>query len=347
MRLTPIKVRGRGPRKKGFIPPPPKQLPSKAIQNADDSTAIGLSAKRRRRGRKPPSLIEQVPLEILQHIFLLSGNLNLPRATPRLGYFLSSRSCLVELVFEAFAPTWDVWFGCTHTPGWVGGQLQSYYGYSTDAERFGGDPELQSAVLTCHWARLSLLLDAQQIWVRRHGRHRYFEHLTFAAVPPDSSHGFGGLGHLTSVHDCFEHDWAAFLSSPTSASEPQTIYVGTHPHTQLPEDLITGTFDWEGARHLFWLFCQGVAAPCGDGGWWEITKAAFERVMDLDDDALALVLLRLFERWGFFGAGKWPDHVREEVVAELERRHGGSDPALPKTCEYAMRILTLSEERGP
>lgn len=99
-----------------------------------------LTRSSKRRKTRPAALIEQLPLEILERIFLFSGNLSLPRSSLRIGYNLSGRSFRLELLVSAFAPTWDVWFGCTHGQE---GQVHSYYGYYTDTHRIGGDPDFQ------------------------------------------------------------------------------------------------------------------------------------------------------------------------------------------------------------
>lgn len=62
---------------------------------------------RRARAPRPPPFDRRFPLEIIERIFLLSQNLNLPRASPRLGWMLSSRRTLVETALAAFGPAWD------------------------------------------------------------------------------------------------------------------------------------------------------------------------------------------------------------------------------------------------
>jgi hypothetical protein len=96
MGLTPLKIRGRGPRKKSFRPP------ERLDQGSRSARVL------RRRGPHP---LELLPLEILEEIVLLSENAELPRASLRLGYRLSSEIFLRRLLIYAFAPTWNLCYG--------------------------------------------------------------------------------------------------------------------------------------------------------------------------------------------------------------------------------------------
>lgn len=128
MRLTPIKVRGKGPRKAVFRP----SERSKQLTRRGHAADVAAAESRK------PAPIERLPTEILQRIFLFSAALNFPRASLRIGALLSPRSFRLELIILAFGPTWDVWFG-VHS----GNLVQSYYGWEDDLDRFGGDPKLQ------------------------------------------------------------------------------------------------------------------------------------------------------------------------------------------------------------
>lgn len=104
MELTPIKIRGKGPRKKGWRPPK-KQRSLTGTPAASPSPKI--------RGMEGAAPIEKLPIEIVERIFLLSGNLDLPRASLRIGYNLSGRSSLLRLLLANYAPTWDRYLGCS------------------------------------------------------------------------------------------------------------------------------------------------------------------------------------------------------------------------------------------
>ncbi len=130
MELTPIRVRGKKRR-----PSEDKALATRPLKRRETDPVNQRPKKKR---RKPLSLEERLPLEVLERIFLMSQNLNFPRCSRRIGYLLSSRSLLLELLITAFGPTWDNWFGC------VSSDVSSYWGYTSQyAAHFGGDPEFQ------------------------------------------------------------------------------------------------------------------------------------------------------------------------------------------------------------
>jgi len=148
MTLTPIHVRGtrgKGRNKKTWHPPDPQKLKERKRQrkdrDGDDAAAQGRAtgAKRilRERVRSPPALIERLPVEILERIFLLSENLGFPRSSHRIGYSLSRPSFRTALIVAAFGPTWDMWFGCPRP------LIQSYHGYLEDHDHVGGNPKFQ------------------------------------------------------------------------------------------------------------------------------------------------------------------------------------------------------------
>ncbi|KAK1783769.1 hypothetical protein QBC45DRAFT_447315 [Copromyces sp. CBS 386.78] len=176
MKLTPIKIRGRHGRKQPWQPPNPERFKRKHLdgdgdedEQFDEQNGVipsqvdqnGVRRRRRVKTRKPAAPIEQLPPEILERIFSMSENLNFPRSSLRIGYMLSARTFLLQLIVDAFSPTWDMWFGCPRK------DIQSYRGYEKDGERMPGNPDFQTAILTSKWLTLSLILHAQQVWIRR------------------------------------------------------------------------------------------------------------------------------------------------------------------------------------
>lgn len=93
MAPTPILIRGKRKR---------------AVSSKTSSPVLPAPPPTRRRVRpRSTPFGNRLPLEILEHIFLLSENVNLARASPLLGFRLSNRQTLVELVAAAFGPTWE------------------------------------------------------------------------------------------------------------------------------------------------------------------------------------------------------------------------------------------------
>lgn len=155
MKLTPIKIRGRHGRKQPWQPPNPERFKRKHLdgddgdEEFDEETGVipsqvdqnGVRRRRRVKTRKPAAPIEQLPPEILERIFSMSENLNFPRSSLRIGYMLSARTFLLQLIVDAFSPTWDMWFGCPRK------DIQSYRGYEKDDERMPGNPDFQVSLL--------------------------------------------------------------------------------------------------------------------------------------------------------------------------------------------------------
>lgn len=90
---------------------------------------------------------KEVPLEVLERIFWLSENINLPLASLRFGRLLSGRPTLRESFISAFAPTWEIWHGCVKGSQRPMHCIQSYAGWEDDSIRWGGSPDFQ--VCTC------------------------------------------------------------------------------------------------------------------------------------------------------------------------------------------------------
>jgi hypothetical protein len=140
MELTPVHIKGkRGQGKKPVWRPPVPANPLKRPRSEDKEGDENEERSRvqRLKTRKPPASIELLPSEILEKIFFMSKNFNFLRSSLRLGYRFSSRSFLSKIVWEAFVPTWEVWFGCPQY------QIKSYSGYRDDDDRIGGDPAFQ------------------------------------------------------------------------------------------------------------------------------------------------------------------------------------------------------------
>lgn len=197
-----------------------------------------------------------------------------------------------------------------------------------------------------------MILDAMDIWLHRHGRGRYYEHVRFlcspwpteppgsprSCGPPHEFHS-GGFDHVTSIHDCFESDWRGFAADPFC--HPTTFastHRGVHPSTRVPEGLVAGPFDWEKVRRLFWLRCNGAALAPVPGENWELTKQGFDNIMRLDDDKLAFLLVRLYHSWDVFDSD-WPEHVRHEVRDDLEAWRLNPNIQLRGTCRFTYQLF--------
>lgn len=150
------------------------------------------------------------------------------------------------------------------------------------------------------------------------------EPIDYSLPPCDSPHEehLAAFDHVTSIRDCFEQDWRAFTvdHGPDYIAVTNTIHIGVHPFARVPDSLVTGPFNWEKARLLFWLRCNGAAltAPAPDANW-ELVKLGFENIFGLDDETLVYLLVRLFHSWDVLHSN-WPEHISLEVDKGLRSR---------------------------
>ena len=144
MKLTPIRVKGKGGLKQKPKPPAPQRgIKRSRDDDGGGSSGVGNDGSRRRpfQSRKPAAPIEELPTEVLERIIFLSGNLNFLRSSLRLGYRFSSPSFLTELLGAAFAPTWDALLG--HTAQLINSHRGSYSKTSEYIKQMPGDPDFQ------------------------------------------------------------------------------------------------------------------------------------------------------------------------------------------------------------
>ncbi|KAM0433041.1 hypothetical protein ACHAQK_009403 [Fusarium lateritium] len=250
MGLTPIRIRGKrkypSARKPSTLGtptsisgvdenPPPKKM-KRSLSN--------VLASRATRWRP---VLQNLPAEILESIFLYSANVALPRAAPVIGAKLSSRATLVRFLIWAFHDTWEQGFG--NPGGWDG----------LDKNNIGGDRHLQSTLLNLPWIDTDLILQAQQTWADTYARDRLYKHY-LPTMDEDgdpliysSNHQFdGGIGHFDS-RECFEADYQEVVSWKPFQWVEKWGGCDVHPKIRIPTALITGPWDEKRLRLLFWI----------------------------------------------------------------------------------------------
>ncbi|GKT42495.1 uncharacterized protein ColSpa_02676 [Colletotrichum spaethianum] len=356
MQLTPIKVRG----KRGKAPSSKTPVKQPA-QKRTSRLSSRLTSKRK-------SLLErQLPLEIIERIFVLSENLNFPRCSPLVGRLLSGRSTLVNLLIAAFHPTWDCWFGVhrrlvkTALKRGATEDLSRVWRHESFPEFFPGDPDLQSSVLASHWVNVDIVFDARQVWAWRFARNRWYSHShvgpkdeeTDQVSSLDSPHDrVGGFGHFDS-RGCFDYDWLAY---GLNGSKPALdFYVDVHPKTIIPDGLITGPWTPEQQKLLFWLR-RGGAKIQAEHQTWEANKqtlrvglqnAVTHRNPGNLDGRLMHMLLLLDDFFPSQGLednlSLWPLDVLEEehakVVTLLEARKRSKAGPLSELVQLEKRMV--------
>jgi len=346
MQLTPIKVRG----KRGKAPS--SKAPTKQpVKKRTSRLSSRLSVKRK-------SLLErQLPLEIIERIFVLSENLNFPRCSPLVGRLLSGRSTLVNLLIAAFHPTWDCWFGVnrralkTVSKRDATEDSRRVWRHEDFSECFPGDPEFQSSVLASPWLSMDIMIDARQVWAWRFARDRWYSHSHVGPKDEETDHTgsldclhdrVGGFGHFDS-RGCFEYDWLAYgLNGPKPALD---FYVDVHPKATIPDGLITGPWTPEQQRLLFWLR-RGGAKIQAEHQTWETLRVGLQNAVthrnpgNLDGRLVHMLLLLgdFFSSQGLEdNLSLWPLDVLEEehakVVRLLEARGRSKAGPLPELVQ--------------
>ncbi|KAL2180836.1 uncharacterized protein P884DRAFT_49776 [Thermothelomyces heterothallicus CBS 202.75] len=355
MKLTPIKVKGKAGPRKTWKPPTDRTRKAKRRRDEEDEKEGGDDGgdrppRRRFKARKPAEPIEELPTEILERIIFMSRNLNFLRSSLRIGYRFSSRSFLTELLEAAFAPTLDLWFG--YKKGQVAPPDRRRKGEGWGNYRWllpecvPGEPDFQSAVLACKWVNTTLILEAQQKWFRRNGLGRLIEYLKPSKTPVAGP----GLDGHPDVAARFEAEWetlrascAAWFPAENPPDEEARLpiwqppcYVEVHPLTRAPERLLTGPFDWETARTLFWLVRGGAHQLRQSPLSWEATKRGYDNIMALGDKQLAFLLLTLWVELRAFE--HWPEFLRhqglEAAAHQLEHCDSPTDWKLWKWAYY-------------
>ncbi|KAL1894590.1 hypothetical protein Sste5346_005825 [Sporothrix stenoceras] len=124
---------------------------------------------RRARTKKPVPFDQRFPFEVIERIFFFSMNFNLPRASPRFGWMLSSRHTLRDLIFAAFGPQWEL----TLTEKRYKRPTTKKKAKLIRAHASVNDFDLQTAVLDTPWMKMDLMVETMQIWLQGHKDKRY------------------------------------------------------------------------------------------------------------------------------------------------------------------------------
>ncbi|KAG5988658.1 hypothetical protein E4U52_006339 [Claviceps spartinae] len=214
--------------------------------------------------RSLPSL-QNLPLELLESIFLYSKNFALPRSSPLLGAKLSGKATLLRLFMVVFHDTWDKSFGIL-----VSQTLEPQF------ENFlKSDVSLQSDLLSMPWVDIDFILEAQQIWADKYARgrcYRHYEHDGWAIQELYEENVFARDRYMQHVRQheaktwkfdaraCFEADYERALQFPPDVEHLLNNNLwgsaDVHPNVRTPVDLLTGSWDRERDVVCSGLFVQ-------------------------------------------------------------------------------------------
>ncbi|CCE31934.1 uncharacterized protein CPUR_05791 [Claviceps purpurea 20.1] len=270
-----------------------------AVNEPCNGEAMEPSVHARCSSRSPPSL-QNLPLELLENIFLYSWNFALPRSSPLLGAKLSGKATLLRLFMAAFHDTWDRRFG-----------ISVKQTSSSDFPKLpDNDVSCQSDLLSMPWVDIDFILEAQQIWADKYARGRCYRHYeTEGSTTQDlyEKNVHARDRHLQHVRQhqektwkfdaraCFEADYERALQFPPGIENILLNSVwgsaDVHPKVRLPVDLITGPWDEEKKRRLFWLVRAGVYLMDSETEtFWEVKLAGFDAAVITPEKPDPLVL---------------------------------------------------------
>lgn len=112
------------------------------------------------------------------------------------------------------------------------------------------------------WAKLDLLLQAQQTWANKYSPKLQYERLLPWSAPADASNppsgaSFNALEFFNQDYAHMAHLWKADVSSRNAVEPMHEI----NPHTRVPHRLINGPWDEEQLQRIFWLWRGGLNVP--------------------------------------------------------------------------------------
>jgi hypothetical protein len=179
---------------------------------------------------------------------------------------------------------------------------------------------IQTAVLAQPWANIDLILTAQQTWADNHAAGRWYQHsIPWSDEESEVPHSHrGGPSHFNS-RECFEVDFEqASKWSPFKVESLAWGFQDVHPSARIPTSLITGPWDDEKLRRLFWLTRGGMMPGHGlNGPTWE-DKHQFLRnaVLDVTQPNI-LAINCLMGAWIFQGL---PAEIVRDELNNVDRR---------------------------
>ena len=272
MTLTTLHVRGKKKTPRTNVPLALHHL--QHIKRQRRSMAAVLNS----RSSHPRATLGNLPPEVLETILLYTCNVALPLASNLIGAKLSDRATLVRVVIRAFDDTWDQWFGVpTSKSVFFGPQIPDAKMVPCEGDFHlqvvspSPDSEQQTipltrcvsqtAVLALPWAKVDILLQAQQTWADRYSRERWYQHsIPWEDSPEVLCHSrTGGYRHFN-ARECFEVDYQQALKwRPFKTESVPWCAQDVHPLTRVPSNLLAGPWDDEMQRRLFWLSRGGIA----------------------------------------------------------------------------------------
>ncbi|PMD27778.1 hypothetical protein NA56DRAFT_640553 [Hyaloscypha hepaticicola] len=293
MDLTPIRVSGKNRRdnsKKAIskrkalrrTPGRPLKEPTSnaASQSSASSTPSTKKFKRRTleniKAKRKMSLLERLPTEILETVFLYCLNLELPRASPVIAGKLSSEIIYLHAILSAFDPTWGKWHGREKIL-----KTKRYNEEDSVDIAFEGDPKFQSSILRCRFVTVSRLLAAKDTWIQKNGQDRAFKPEYFSKPQQEDE----TLSKLTAT-EYFDNDFTSFSEF---TQERDRFSIRRHYNwdvnrdlaagVEIPSSLLLGPWTEDSIKLLFWLIKAGARIDWVGSTSGEVAREGLQRAI--------------------------------------------------------------------
>lgn len=357
MKLTPIKVRGRGGPSKPWQPPASaiannkkRKAPEGGHDDTHDAiskTILNLRKKRARIDKRPTSFderlgaIEKLPSEVLEEIINTSENLNLLRSSFYVGKRFTRKIAMRYVIIGAFGETWNRWHSITRDQIREIEYRRVLQGFLPCDDDAGGNPAFQSGILACEWVTIDDLLRAQRVWYRRSKKPRYTRDNPWAwwkarKSEPRNENSVQEFDledrPVMDASAVFKQDWVTLLrefQNPRAELDPDKLeyteypftggYTELHPRTRVPDHLLVGPWSLDKIKYLFWLVRGG--AKMLDSHNFELTKRGYESIFAItitDKELTMLARMRPIKR-------EEKDDETKKKEEEEEREGDSSD----------------------
>ncbi|KAG6100021.1 hypothetical protein E4U30_005535 [Claviceps sp. LM220 group G6] len=252
-----------------------------------------------------------------------------------------------------FHDIWDEYFGIS--------KVNASFLLLRRGESFESDESLQSDLLSLPWVDIDFILQAQQSWADKHARGRCYHHQENVGVfdgdgPEERKFNLHILQHEEGTlkfdaRACFEADYVRAISL---MANPTLWFVGRLwgtmdilPKVRIPMDLITGPWDEEKRRRLYWLTrardCV-AGEPFNDIPYpWEVKLACLDAVLVHAEEPDRLVINCLLGQWNFTDLPQDEAHKRL-VILRRRLDRGGDPPDIERLLGEVIRTL---DDGGP
>ncbi|KAG5916242.1 hypothetical protein E4U61_003851 [Claviceps capensis] len=293
-------------------------------RNHKETTQTMASVPEMCSSRLRPSL-QNLPLELLESILLYSTNFALPIT-------------LLRLFMGGFHDTWDQLFGVT---------LKQLYKLTFMRRMLEGDSSLQSDLLSLPWVDIDFILEAQQMWADKYARgrrYRHYEHEGSAALNLFYEKNHKEKTWKLDARSCFEADFERARKIPLTLKNLShgCCLRGSpdiHPLVRPPPDILTGPWNEEKKRRLFWLVRAGLDLTSAfDSPDWKLRLACLDATVIYAKEPDPLLTTCLIGCWIFTDS---PRHVDHKRLVDVRRRidRGGDTEDMREILQYLVEAM--------